>query len=77
MSSNKRKRFNVDEAVTHYETMRRFAPAMYQEAVSQYRNMSNGGNGGTADGENRPIREAYYDGYEDAFFSDVLAGLGE
>ena len=70
--------------VNHYRDLRHggssMQSSMYREAMWQYADMANGGDGGPGDssgGTTTTIRHDYYKGYPDSFFMQVLSALGE
>ena len=67
----------VERFVNHYMDMRNKNPEsfMYKESMWAYSDMSSGGRG--FDGNKTYIRDEYYKGYPDVFFTRVLVGLGE
>ena len=66
----------VKRVVSNYKEMREGSGrSLYEEAMWQYADMANGGR--AHDGMNTYLRDQYYQGYPDAFFMQVLSGLGE
>ena len=65
----------VERLVEHYKIMKKASPSMYNECLWQYSGMSNGLD--VDDGAGTNIRQKYYKGYPDEFFTRVLVGLGE
>jgi len=68
----------VERLVIHYRNTKSFNPRMYNEAMWQYADMANGGNGGLIDSSGtKSIRSEYYAAHPDRFFFEVLSCLGE
>lgn len=68
----------VERMVIHYRNTKSFNPNMYSEAMWQYADMANGGNGGLIDYDGtKSIRSEYYATHPDSFFFEVLSCLGE
>ena len=65
----------VERLIVHYKNMQNISPSMYNECLWQYSGMSNGLD--VDDGAGTNIRQKYYKGYPDEFFTRVLVGLGE
>ena len=84
---------NMGELVERYFGLKEYGGSMYSEAMMQYRDMANGGDGGTlgfwprdwpelAVRTGQPVEEptcrSYnYPGYPDSFFVEVLMALDE
>ncbi len=63
------------KVIQYYEEVKERSSVDYTRAIIEYRDMANGGDGGSYNGST--LRVKYYRGYHDSFFRVVLTGLGE
>ena len=73
-------REELNRMIEHAKMLEVTAPPMYAELIDRYKEMANGKDAGIAFddmGIQTPVRERYYYGYPDDWFSTVLTELGQ